>query len=107
PVRKDVTATRGGWLASVDAEAVGRAAMALGAGRVHKGDPVDPAVGVELFPKVGDAVVAGDLLGRVHARNEDAAASAVARLLGTLTWSDEGVDAPPLISAWVGGPATP
>ena len=54
---------RDGWLAAVDAEAVGRAAMALGAGRVRKGDPVDPAVGVEFFPKVGDGIRAGDVRG--------------------------------------------
>jgi thymidine phosphorylase len=106
PVRRDVLAPRGRWLAGVDAEAVGRTAMALGAGRVHKGDPVDPAVGVELFAKVGEAVGAGALLGRVHARDEVAADMAEARLLETLTWSDELVEAPPLTYAWLGAPAT-
>jgi thymidine phosphorylase len=67
---------------------------------------VDPAVGIELFPKVGDAVAAGDLLGRVHARDEDAGAAAEASLLDTLTWSDEHVEALPLTYAWFGTPAT-
>jgi pyrimidine-nucleoside phosphorylase len=106
PVRREVAATRAGRLAAVDAEAVGWVAMSLGAGRVHKGDPVDPAVGVELFPKVGDAVETGDTLGRIHARHEHAAMAAEARLLETLTWSDAPVEALPLTYAWLGAPAT-
>jgi pyrimidine-nucleoside phosphorylase len=106
PVRREVPASRDGWLAAVDAEAVGRAAMALGAGRVRKGDPVDPAVGVELFPKVGDAIRAGDVVARVHARDEDGAAAAAERVLAAMTWSPEGVDGPPLVYRWVGEPTT-
>ncbi len=104
PVRREVPASRDGWLAAVDAEAVGRAAMALGAGRVRKGDPVDPAVGVELFPKVGDAIRAGDVVARVHARDEDGAAKAAERVLAAMTWSPERVDGPPLVYRWVGEP---
>ena len=104
PLRRDVAAPREGWLAAVDAEAIGRAAVALGAGRVRKGDPVDPAVGVEFFPKVGDAISPGDVLARVHARDEDAADVAADRVLRTLTWSAERVDGPPLVYRWVGEP---
>src|SRR6266511_456708 len=43
-----------GYLKEVDAESLGRAAAALGAGRMKKGDAIDPAVGIEVFPKVGD-----------------------------------------------------
>jgi pyrimidine-nucleoside phosphorylase len=104
PVRREVPSSRDGWLAAVDTEAVGRAAVALGAGRVRKGDPVDPAVGVELFPKVGDAIRAGDVVARVHAREEDGAAMAAERVLAAMTWSPERVDGPPLVYRWVGEP---
>jgi pyrimidine-nucleoside phosphorylase len=106
PVRRDVPAPDGAWLAAVDAEGIGRAAMALGAGRVRKGDPIDPAVGVEFFPKVGDAVRAGDVLARVHARDDDAAAAAAGHVLEALTWSPERVDGPPLVYGWVGDATT-
>jgi pyrimidine-nucleoside phosphorylase len=101
PLRREVLARDAGILASVDAEALGRAAAALGAGRTRKGDPVDPAVGIEFFPSVGDRVAAGDAVGRVHARNEGAADTAGKATLAALSWSDEPVDAPPLLHAWV------
>jgi len=63
PVREEVPCSDPGVLAAVDAEALGRAAAALGAGRARKGDPIDPAVGIELFPKIGDRVGAGDVGG--------------------------------------------
>jgi pyrimidine-nucleoside phosphorylase len=106
PVRLDVLAQASGFLESVDAEAVGRTAMALGAGRMKKGDPVDPAVGLEFFPKVGDAVTAGDVVGRVHARDDQSAARAETLLRSAASWADEPVDPPPLVHGWVGG-ATP
>jgi pyrimidine-nucleoside phosphorylase len=106
PVRRDVLAETTGYLESVDAEAVGRTAMALGAGRAKKGDPVDPAVGLEFFPKVGDPVTAGDVVARVHARDEDGAARAETSLRSAASWTEHPVDPPPLVHRWVGG-ATP
>jgi thymidine phosphorylase len=48
-----------------DALAVGRAAVALGAGRQRKEDSVDHAVSIELLAKVGDEVAHGDALARI------------------------------------------
>src|SRR5205823_2470949 len=73
PVIADLPAPATGILAAVDAEAVGRAAVVLGAGRVRKGDPVDPAVGLVFRPKVGDRLIVGDPIGQVHARAREAA----------------------------------
>jgi thymidine phosphorylase len=89
----------------VDAEALGRAAMTLGAGRARKGDRVDPAVGVEFFPKIGDREDEGALVGRIHARTGDAASGAAEGLLAAAVWSDAPVEPPPLVRRWVG--ATP
>src|SRR6266536_1630046 len=102
PVSQDITAPVDGWLAAVDAEAVGQVAAALGAGRQRIQDKIDPAVAVELPVKVGDRVSAGDLIGRVAARDEAAATTAAARLLETLRWSDQAVPAPPLVHRVVG-----
>jgi thymidine phosphorylase len=102
PVSQDITAPVDGWLAAVDAEAVGQVAAALGAGRQRIQDKIDPAVAVELPVKVGDRVSAGDLIGRVAARDEAAATIAAARLLETLRWSDQAVPAPPLVHRVVG-----
>jgi thymidine phosphorylase len=87
----------------VDAEALGRASADLGAGRKRKGDPVDPAVGIVLRPKIGDVVRAGDEIGVVHARGDEQAASAEATVLECLAWSVDPVEPPPLVHGWYGG----
>jgi pyrimidine-nucleoside phosphorylase len=96
----------GGYLATVDAETLGRAAAALGAGRAKKGDPIDPAVGIEFFPKVGDRLDEGAPMAVVHARDEEAAAQAGQRVLAAVTVSDEPVQAPPLVFGWHGSGAS-
>jgi pyrimidine-nucleoside phosphorylase len=95
-----IEADRSGFLAAVDAEAIGRAAIGLGAGRLRKGDPIDPAVGIVFRPKVSEEVGAGDPVGEVHARNEDAAGEAIHRVLGALEIVDQPVDPPPLVYGW-------
>ena len=50
----------------MDAELVGRASVALGAGRDRVEDPVDPAVGILVNAKPGAGVRAGDPLLEVH-----------------------------------------
>jgi thymidine phosphorylase len=91
-----------GWLAAVDAEAVGRVAAALGAGRQRKDDDIDPAVAVELSTKLGDQVEAGQPIGRILARDEDAARLAAEGLLAALRWSDQPTEPPPLVHQVVG-----
>jgi pyrimidine-nucleoside phosphorylase len=102
PVRRAIVATAGGHLAAMDTEALGRASADLGAGRKRKGDPVDPAVGIVFRAELGDVVAPGDELGVVHARDEDAAAHAVRRVLEALVWSEEPVPPVPLVHGWFG-----
>jgi pyrimidine-nucleoside phosphorylase len=52
-------AARPGWVQRLDARAIGQAATLLGAGRLRKEDQVDPAVGISLHAKLGDAVARG------------------------------------------------
>ncbi len=69
-----------GCVAALDAPALGRAALALGAGRRTKEDDVDPTAGLVLEKKPGDAAAPGDVLARLHARHPgglDAARAAV------------------------------
>jgi pyrimidine-nucleoside phosphorylase len=55
-----LTAPRGGYVAQLRAELIGRAAIALGAGRNRIDDQVDPAVGIEVVATVGSRVDSGD-----------------------------------------------
>ena len=99
PVVLPLPAARDGFVAGLDAGEVGRTVVDLGGGRLKKGDAVDPAVGVVLAPegKVGGRVTAGQALLWVHARSEEAARAALARLAGAYRLADERVAPPPLI----------
>jgi pyrimidine-nucleoside phosphorylase len=63
-----VTASRGGYVAGIRAESVGRAAVALGAGRAALDDRVDPGVGIDVLLDPGAPVRAGDAVLLVHHR---------------------------------------
>ena len=58
--RRVVTAARSGYVLSLNAELIGRASMALGAGRERVEDRIDHGAGVLLERRRGDAVQAGD-----------------------------------------------
>jgi pyrimidine-nucleoside phosphorylase len=70
-VRTAVTAPADGFVTGIDAEAIGLAAMRLGAGRAAKDDPIDLSVGLELHRKIGDPVRAGEPLATLHAKADD------------------------------------
>ncbi|HHJ98836.1 MAG TPA: thymidine phosphorylase [Actinobacteria bacterium] len=91
-----VTAARAGWVSGFDAEGVGRAAMAAGAGRARKEDAIDPAAGVLLAVKTGDRVEEGDPLGAIHSSDAALLDEAEARLRGAVFLGDEEVEPPPL-----------
>jgi pyrimidine-nucleoside phosphorylase len=97
PVVVPLTSDRSGVLAAVEAEAIGRAAVALGAGRARKGDPVDPAVGIVFRARIGDRVEAESPIGEVHARSEKLATAVVRTVNEALTLVDHPVPPPLLI----------
>ena len=66
----------------VDAETVGRACIALCAGRSRADAGIDFAVGFDRLVKVGETVEKGDCIARVHARSQADADDAEARFLG-------------------------
>jgi pyrimidine-nucleoside phosphorylase len=101
PVVRPMLADRDGVLVSMDAEAIGLASVVLGAGRLRKGDPIDPAVGIVLHAKIGDRMTVGEPIGEVHARDDADAEEATRRVLGALS-SGERVDPPPLVHGWFG-----
>jgi pyrimidine-nucleoside phosphorylase/thymidine phosphorylase len=61
-----LSSPKGGYLASLQCEQVGTACVILGGGRERKEDAVDPAVGILLHKKVGDAVSAGEALATIY-----------------------------------------
>ena len=97
PVVVEALSPQGGYLDIVDAREVGLTAVALGAGRERKGDPIDHAVGIQVMHKIGERVETGDPLFRVHAQNREQAQSAAERLLAAVSLSELPVLGPPHI----------
>jgi len=93
---KVVNAPRSGFISQVHARIVGEAAVALGAGRAKKGDPIDHAVGFVIHKKVGDKVTAGEPLFEVHANDEKKLEEARDSALSAHKFSDEFVSPLPL-----------
>ncbi len=64
--RVPVFAKESGHVTGIDALELGLTAVAMGAGRTRVDQAVDPAVGLELAKKSGDAVVRGEPLAWLH-----------------------------------------
>ncbi|MFG1881753.1 thymidine phosphorylase [Micromonospora sp. NPDC049102] len=73
-----VRADEDGYVAAVDAYAMGLAAWRLGAGRARKEDPVSAPAGVVLHKRPGDAVRAGDPLYELRAEDPARISAALA-----------------------------
>ena len=100
PVVRSLIAPRSGTVTAIDAEAIGLAAGALGAGRIRKDDAIDPAVGIVIRPKIGDELETGREIGQVHARTEDAADEAARRTLAALSLGEGPTPRPELVLGW-------
>lgn len=59
-------ASRDGFIESIQCEQIGLASLMLGGGRNKQDDVIDPAVGLELHKKAGDAVKNCETIATVH-----------------------------------------
>jgi thymidine phosphorylase len=87
-VQLAVTPGRPGFVASVDARALGILVVALGGGRRHADDEIDPAVGLTEVVGVGDEVGDDRPLAIVHARSETDAIAAESTLRAAMSIGD-------------------
>jgi len=97
PERHLVKAGRGGYVARLDAELVGRACVALGAGRDRVDDAVDPAVGILIKAKPGDSVRSGDAVLELHYRDPRRLETALPLAAGAIVLADGPPAAVPLL----------
>lgn len=86
---KRIAAPDSGYLSAVDTQQAGQAAQTLGAGRRHKDDVIDPAVGYIMLKRLGDRVEKGEAVALMHWNDQELARQAEAMLLGALTFSSE------------------
>lgn len=92
----EVVADEAGWVAGFDAEAVGRAANVLGAGRLRKEDSVDHAAGLVLHVKTGTRVEVGRALATLYASAPTLFPEAEERLRAAIRIGVEPSEPPPL-----------
>ncbi len=65
PSGTDVVADRSGFVAAIDAEALGHAIIEMGGGRKVMTDRIDHAVGLEMLVRLGDEILAGQPIVRL------------------------------------------
>jgi pyrimidine-nucleoside phosphorylase len=97
-----ISSPRGGYLASLKCEQIGTACVVLGGGRERKEDSIDPAVGIVLHKKIGDAVSTGELLATIHYNSEARAQRACELLEESYQIADSPVEKRPLIHRIIG-----
>ncbi|MGQ9456623.1 MAG: thymidine phosphorylase [Armatimonadota bacterium] len=67
----EVCSPMDGFVGAIDCAAVGFASALLGAGRERKEDVIDPAAGLLVRKKIGDAVQRGEPLAVLHTNKQD------------------------------------
>jgi pyrimidine-nucleoside phosphorylase len=97
PDRDFVSAARDGVVVAMRAEAVGRAAVALGAGRDRLDATIDPAVGFTIAAPAGSPVKRGDPIIEIHHRGGRGLADARRLLESAIVVGDTAAPARPLV----------
>lgn len=92
-----VTAPTDGYIASVDTEGYGVAALLLGAGRNTKDDVIDMTAGIRLHAKTGDFVKAGTPIATLYASDASRFDAAREKLLSCTSFSENPPENRPLI----------
>lgn len=93
-----VLAKEDGFVAEIEADSIGTAAMILGAGRATKESVVDLAVGLMLHKKIGDEVKKGDTIVTIHSNRENVE-DVMERIYASYRISPTKVDNPVLVHA--------
>jgi pyrimidine-nucleoside phosphorylase/thymidine phosphorylase len=96
-----VAATEDGFVVGMDAELVGRASMQLGAGRDRVDAVIDPATGIVLEKKPGDAVARGEVVFSLHYNDADRLPAAIRLAESAVRTGPEPPPAAPFVRAWV------
>lgn len=96
-----VVAPEDGYVAALDAEALGRAAVLLGAGRERPDSTIDPAAGLVLEKKTGDAVTVGERVCTLYTNFADRLGQARHRVRSALRITPDPPAAGPVLLAQV------
>ncbi len=70
-IEAEIKAETNGFVAEIDASAIGECVSRIGGGRIKIEDKIDFAVGYQCEKKIGDEIRAGETLGVLHCRTEN------------------------------------
>jgi len=94
PIVRPVFPAEAGYVAEIDTRRIGIAVIELGGGRLSVDDAIDPSVGFSDLAGIGDAIGPDQPLGIVHARTQEDAGRAEARLHALYKLQADTVTAP-------------
>lgn len=92
-------ATEDGYISRMDTEALGKASMMLGAGRVTKEDSIDYCAGIILKKKMGDAVNKGECIAVLYTTDPQKYPNAISVLQQAYTYSKIAPEPRPIVLA--------
>ncbi len=93
----DLIAVESGYVSKIDVRAIGQAVIELGGGRKQQDDTLDLSVGLDQIIELGTAIQSGDILCRIHSKNEKSADSVSKNLLSAFTVSNSKPIVPPVL----------
>lgn len=88
---------RNGYIGRIDAHGIGMAACLLGAGRLRKEDPVDPAVGILMKKRYGDRVDVNEPIAYLYVNDEQRLDEAAAMIRSAVEITDDAPEELPLV----------
>ena len=96
-VISDIKAPQTGYISAMQTYQIGMSVVELGGGRLANDQAVDHSVGFDQILPVGTKVQAGEVIARVHGASSDAAKLASEQYLSALSFSEQAVEAKPVI----------
>ncbi len=93
----EVRAEQHGYIAQMDTRAVGMSVVGLGGGRTAPNQQVDHTVGFDRILPLGVQVNRGEVIARVHAKDQDSANLAIAQFNSALSYTEDSPELPPVI----------
>lgn len=94
---KDVIAPGHGYIIGMQTRDIGMAVVGLKGGRTANGQQIDHSVGFDRILPIGTLVNRGDVVARVHARDENSALQASEQYLASLVINEQQTEQPPVI----------
>lgn len=101
-IKTELVADKGGYVQSINAEAIGIASQHTGAGRATKEDCIDLSAGIYLHKKTGDKVNKGDVIATFYGNNRKKVEAAVKEAAEAFVITREKVEKPKLIKEILG-----